>query len=134
MDRLLALVDAAVRRQGGTWRREDRAITVSLGGTQRTQKIDLATAREDYVFTSVVLGKAAVTKSVKRWNELALLAWQRNAEQQLVTFAFDPKDRLVGHVRHPMQTLDLEELELYVNSLAWDCDRFEYLLSGADTN
>ncbi len=134
MDRLLALVDAAAKRQGRTWRRESRTIVVSLGQTGRTQRVLLEVAGADYLFTSVVLGRMAVTKRRKRWNELALLAWQRNADQQLVTFAFDRNDRLVGLIRHPMDTLDLEELELYVNSLAWDCDRFEYLLSGEDTN
>ena len=134
MNRLLALVDAAAKRHGRTWRREDRTIVVSLGQTGRTQRIFLEVRGEEYLFTSVVLGTMAVTKRRKRWDELALLAWQRNADQQLVTFAFDRKDRLVGLIRHPMDTLDVEELELYVNSLAWDCDRFEYLLSGADTN
>ena len=130
----MAMVDAAAKRQGQTWRREDHTIVVSLGQTGRMQEIQLEVAGADYVLTSVVLGTTAVTKSRTRWEELALLAWQRNADQQLVTFAFDRKDRLVGQIRHPRDTLDMEELELYVNALAWDGDRFEYLLSGADTN
>ena len=110
MNRLLALVDAAAKRQGRTWRREERTIVVSLGQTGRTQRIDLGIAGEDYLFTSVVLGTLAVTKSRKRWDEFALLAWQRNADQQLVTFAFDRKDRLVGLIRHPIDTLTLKNL------------------------
>jgi len=122
MDRLLALVDAATKRRGRTWRREDRTIVVSLGQTGRTQRILLEVAGEEYLFTSVVLRTMAVTKRRKRWDELALLAWQRNVDQQLVTFAFDRKDRLVGQIRHPIDTLDLEELELYINSLAWSAE------------
>ena len=63
---------------------------------------------------------------------MAKLAWRRNAEHQIVTFAFDQKDRLVGRIRHPAEHLDYEELKVYVLSLARECDRFEYLVSGAD--
>lgn len=132
VDRLLSLVDAARKRHRRSWRREGHTVVVQLGKTGRIQTVLLEVADEEYVFTSVVLGTKAVTKRRKRWDELALLAWRRNADQQLVTFAFDAKDRLVGQIRHPKDTLDREELELYINSLAWDCDRFEYLLSGAD--
>ena len=85
-----------------------------------------------YVFTSVVLGTRNVTKSIRHWRRLALLVWERNARHQLVTFGFDRKDRLIGQIQHQAEFLDPEELELYVNTLARECDRFEYLLTGKD--
>lgn len=110
--------------------REQVVITVVTG--QRSQKITIAKHNRNYVLTSVVLGTLKVKKTLKRWRELARLAWHRNAEHQLVTFAFDQKDRLVGQIRHPVDHLDYEELKIYVRSLARECDRFEYLLSGED--
>ena len=78
------------------------------------------------------MGSMTVTKNVKNWNELALVAWQRNSDHELVNFTFDKKDRLVGLIRHPAEHLDPEELEHYINTLANECDRFEYLLAGKD--
>jgi len=110
--------------------RERLVMTVVTG--PRAQKISIVKQDANYVLTSVVLGTMKVTKTHKRWRELARLAWHRNAEHQLVTFAFDKNDRLVGQIRHPVDHLDYEELEIYVRSLARECDRFEYLLSGDD--
>jgi len=93
---------------------------------------DIVALQEVTARTSVIVGATRVTKSVKRCRELARLAWRRNAEHEVVTFAFDRRDRLVGQIRHPAEHLDSEELELYVTTLARECDRFEYLLSGSD--
>ncbi len=57
------------------------------------------------------------------------MAWERNADHELVTFAFDKYDRLIGHIRHPAEYLDMEELELYIINLSFECDRFEFLIS-----
>jgi len=78
------------------------------------------------------MGAATVTKSQSKWNELALMAWRRNADHEIVNFAFDKKDRLVGLIRHPAKYLDPEELELYITTLTYECDRFEFLISGGD--
>ena len=85
-----------------------------------------------YVFTSIVLGRRAVTKSHRRRRQVAVEAWRRNAGMQLVGFEFDKRDRLIGRISHPADRLDPEELELYVNALARECDAFEYVLSGED--
>ena len=132
MRRLARLVDQAVTREGGAWRRRGRRILVRLGRTNRAQRVHLSESDEDYVFSSIVLGGRTVTRRRKRWHQLTLLAWQRNAEHQLVTFAFDRRHRLVGQIRHRKESLDVEELELYVEALARECDRFEYLLTGRD--
>jgi len=47
-----------------------------------------------------------------------------------VTFAFDHNDRLVGVVEQPAATLDHEEVRVYIETLARECDRFEYTLTG----
>lgn len=115
------------------WRLDGSRLVVPVGKGGRRQEIAFAMDGKHYVFTSVILGAARVTKNAKQWRELARLVWQRNAGHELVTFAFDRHHRLVGQIRHPADHLDAVELEAYVTTLAWECDRFEYLLSGADT-
>jgi hypothetical protein len=60
------------------------------------------------------------------------MAWDRNANHEIVNFAFDKMNRLIGVIRHPAEHLDPEELELYITALTFECDRFEYLISGKD--
>ena len=132
MSRLIQLIERAKAAQEGRWHRKGHVVTVKLGRTAHEQKIHITSSGDHYVLTSIVLGARAVNKRPKRRRQLALLAWQRNAEHQLVNFAFDRRNRLVGRIQHPTDTLDLEELELYINVLAHECDRFEYLLTGRD--
>ena len=73
---LMAAVDRLKRPQ---WRREGSRVAVRVDQLERNQTIDLSVEGEHSVLTSVVLGAAAVTCRRKRWNELARLAWQRNA-------------------------------------------------------
>lgn len=132
MSGLTTLIDAIPVSKRHDWEIDGDKIRVPTRGGERGQTVYISTVDEMYVLTSVVLGSRAVTRSHKRRRRLALLAWQRNAQHQLVTFAFDRHDRLVGTIEHPAKYLDPEELELYVNALARECDRFEYLLTGAD--
>ncbi len=132
MSSLATLIDSIPASKRHDWDIDGDEIRVVKRGGERGQTVQVSTVDEMCVLTSVVLGARAVTKSHKRWRRLALLAWQRNAEHQIVTFAFDRQDRLVGRIEHPVKYLDPEELELYVNALARECDRFEYLLTGAD--
>ena len=129
LNRLLASV---VKNKKGMWVVNGHSVEVLLGKGKRRQTVHLSREGKYYVLKSVVLGAAAVTKRVKRWNRLAILSWLYNAEHELVTFAFDKRDRLIGIIRHPTHCLDPEELELYITTLARDCDRFEYLLRGRD--
>jgi hypothetical protein len=107
-------------------------LVLPVGSSGRHQKIHFERDGTDYLMTTVILGSTLVTNDVSKWRCLAKLAWHRNAEHEIVTFAFDKRDRLVGQIRHPADHLDYQELELYVTTLATECDRFEYLLSGRD--
>ena len=107
-------------------------IHVHFEKLQRAQTIFLDRDEDSWILYSVVLGRAEVTRNARRWRDLARLVWGRNAACELVTFAFDEKDRLIGRVIHPISVLDDEELLAYVKSLATECDRMEYLVSGRD--
>ena len=132
MDNLTAQLKKLVHAGGRRWDFEESHVVVHLEASDRHHAIHLEEQGDDYVFTGVVLGAAEVTLRKKRWYELAKLAWQRNAEQEVVSFGFDRRDRLIGQIRHPVEHLDLQELDFYIHVLARECDRFEYLLSGRD--
>ena len=129
IERLIRSVPTA-RKQA--WEVRDDQIRVAVRGGSRHQTIAIKRHDHLYVFTSVVLGTRSVTGNVGRWRRLVRLVWERNGRRQLVTFRFDRRDRLVGQIQHQADFLDPEELELYVNTLARECDRLEYLLTGTD--
>ena len=107
-------------------------ITVSFGLGPRNQAVEIQNVKGIYVFTAVIAGKRRAAPNRKRRRQTAMLAWHRNSYSDLVTFGLDRRDRLIGRIRHPSDHLDLKELELYLKSLATECDRMEYLLTGLD--
>ncbi len=76
------------------------------------------------------MNASEVTRKQRLWRDIAYRAWRRNAMKELVTFAFDDNDRLIGVVEVPSGTLQDEELRVYIEALAKECDRFEYALKG----
>lgn len=132
MDSLLEMTRKVAKTHKEDWTLKEKYVDVQLGRGTRRQRVYLSLENGFYFFVSVVLGSAAVTKNKRRRNELALMAWQRNADHELVTFAFDKHNRLVGLIRHPAEHFDPEELELHITTLARECDRFEYLIAGRD--
>ena len=132
MDKLLKMVRQLSKKYKDTWTLHDKCVAVKLSRRKRHQRVYLRLKGQYYFFISVVMGSTSVTKTDRKWNALALMAWRRNADHEIVNFAFDKKNRLVGVIRHPAEYLDPEELELYITTLTYECDRFEYLISGSD--
>ena len=132
MDKLLKMVRQVSKKHKDTWNLHDKCMDVKLSRRKRHQRVYLRLKGQYYFFVSVVMGSTSVTKTDRKWNALALMAWRRNADHEIVNFAFDKKNRLVGVIRHPAEYLDPEELELYITTLTYECDRFEYLISGSD--
>ena len=132
MDKLLKMVRQVSKKHKDTWNLHDKCVHVKLSRRKRHQRVYLRLKGQYYFFISVVMGSTSVTKTDRKWNALALMAWRRNADHEIVNFAFDKKNRLVGVIRHPAEYLDPEELELYITTLTYECDRFEYLISGSD--
>ncbi len=69
---------------------------------------------------------------VKKGNEHGFLVLHLARDENLLLprFKFDKRDRLVGRITHPTCFLDYEEFETYVETLAIESDRLEYLLTG----
>ena len=132
MKDLLDRVDDVIATQSLPWRREGDRVRVDLRRRARAQAVHLARVDDRYVFRSPVLPSSEVTQTDRRWRDLAYRAWRRNAAKDIVTFSFDEHDALIGVIDVPAATLNQEELRMYIEILAKECDRFEYALTGED--
>lgn len=95
----------------------------------RVHRVTVTSAVDGLTLTARVATRAAMADHA----EPELLVWQRNRVTQLVGFRFDKHDLLVGECQVPSPALAADELLFYVRHLAAECDRFEALLTGADT-
>ena len=132
MKALVERIDQLVTKDQLTWRRDGHAVLVELVRSGRTQAVQLSQEDGLYRFESTVLPSREVTRKRGVWRNIAYRAWRRNAMKELVTFAFDEDDRLIGVIEVPAGTLQDEELRVYIEALAKECDRFEYALKGWD--
>ena len=132
MKTLVDRIDQLVRKEQLVWRRDGGSIRVELARSGRTQTVQLRQLDGRYRFESTVLPSREVTRHLGLWRDIAYRTWRRNAMKELVTFAFDENDRLIGVVEVPSGTLQDEELRIYIEALAKECDRFEYALRGWD--
>ena len=132
MKMLVKWIDQLVTKDQRTWRRDGHAVRVELSRSGRTQTVQLSQEDRRYRFESTVLSSREVTRKPRLRRDIAYRAWRRNAMEELVTFAFDEDNRLIGVVEVPAGTLQDEELRMYIEVLAKECDRFEYALKGWD--
>ena len=132
MRTLLQRIDDLSKMPGLRWEREGATLRVALYKGARYHSVLLSRDKERYIFRAVVLSSSEVTRDKHQRRRVARRAWRRNASKALVTFGFDSDDRLVGQIEAPAATLDHDELVVYIETLARECDRFEYVLTGQD--
>lgn len=96
----------------------------------RSQTVCIERTGDGYVFTSIVLGTARVKEQRENLSSFVDRLWRRNRQTDVVNFTFDPQNRVIGRIDHPVDTLDGEELYFYLSRLAIECDRMEYVLTG----
>jgi hypothetical protein len=106
---------------------EGDEIHVSLG-TGRKQLVQVSDARDTIRLHSFV-ARAAIVAQIEN---VSLRAWQRNRAVALVSFRIDQKGRLLGESWVPKIGLNEIEFQLYVITLAVECDRFEQQFTGHD--
>ncbi len=51
----------------------------------------------------------------------------------MVLFILDDSDRLIGLIEQPVASMGTGEFKFYLETLAREYDRFEYILTGGDT-
>ena len=81
---------------------------------------------------SIVLRAAEVPSRIALKRDLIYRTWRKNALKELVAFTFDETGNLIGVIESPTDTLDDEEIVMYIDALAREADRFEYKLTGQD--
>jgi hypothetical protein len=96
----------------------------------RSQNVFVERDRDRYVFTSIVLSAERVARQRENLSHFVDRLWRRNRQTDVVNFTFDLRNRLIGRIEHPADTLDAEELYFYLSRLAIECDRLEFVLTG----
>ena len=108
---------------------EAPVATLSLGNA-RQQRVRIIRSNDYYQLSSIVLGRQQ-TRSLSP-KRIAELVWLRNQETDVVAFGWDKRDRLVGRIDQLAETMDAEDLFFYLEMLALECDRLEWLITGED--
>lgn len=106
---------------------EDSQIVVELG-SGRHHRVSVEDHDDSYAIRGIVARPGLAAAS----DNLAFRAWQKNRAAHLVGFLFDERGRLVGEACLPKAGMTAVEFQLYVRTVAAECDRFEYLLTGRD--
>ncbi len=99
-------------------------VTLRLAD-KRTQRVRIDQVGEAYLLQAVVCGRAAADAVPGLMAHL----WRRNRSRSAVGFRRDARRRLVGECWSPV---DGDTLRLQLEALAFECDRMEQLLTGAD--
>ena len=128
MEDLLRWIDELVADEGLPWERDGKRVRIRLSRNGRSQIVHLARRRNRYIFSSVITHVG----SVEDRRTLAFRLWRRNALKAVVTFAIDRRERVIGMIDQPIESVYSNELRFYIETLARECDRLEYILTGAD--
>ena len=136
MEELLSWIDGLIEDESLLWRRNNRQVRIALSQDGRSQIVRVARQRDRYVFSSVIVPVAEVIAAGEDMNRdrraLAFRLWRRNALKAIVTFTIDRRRRVIGLIDQPVESVRREELRFYLETLARECDRLEYILTGAD--
>ena len=129
MEELLRWVDETVTDERLPWSRNGRRVRISFSRNGRSQIVHLSRRKDRYVFCSVVAHVGAVNEDRP---SLSFRLWRRNALKAMVTFTIDRRERVIGLIEQPIESVHPKELKFYLETLARECDRLEYILTGAD--
>ncbi len=98
-------------------------------GDERRHRVTITDQNDAYLISAIVVRPATVAT----FPGLPVQSWIRNRATQLVGFRIDRERRLVVEGWIPKAGLTAEEFRLYVRTAAAEADRFEYVLTGRDT-
>jgi hypothetical protein len=96
----------------------------------RRQKVAVTDGGDSFLLSSVVMRRA----EAEAIDGLSEKAWLRNRTIRLVGFRFDGRGRLLGEIWVPKAGLTDDEFQTYIQTVAAECDRFEYQLTGHDAD
>jgi hypothetical protein len=95
---------------------------------ERRHNVTVDEREDGYWLTGLVMHR----RDQETRGELAIRVWTRNRAANLVGFRFTKRGDLIGECFVPKAGLTKDEFELCVGKVARECDRMEYILTGAD--
>lgn len=142
MDRLPELIKEVILQIRRESREKTPMHTIDIDLTKEGVVVEFSNGRQQYIsvsqqsdyyrLTSVILKRSYVEKIGRE--KILPFVWQRNRETNLVAFSLDKQGRLIGSIEQRLETADADEMLLYLEHLAWECDQLEYLLSGMEAS
>lgn len=96
---------------------------------ERRHRVTVEEKDDQYVLRAFVVRQS----TVDALPDLPLQIWVRNRAVSLVGFRIDHLRRLVGEAWVPKAGITESEFQLYLRTLAVEADRFEYTLTGRDS-
>jgi hypothetical protein len=108
---------------------EAEGVNVSLD-TNRKHFVRVTEA-EDLIHLNSLVAHPSATS---RFEFAALRAWQKNRALSIVSFRVDEKGRMIGEAWIPTAGLTPEEFLLSLQTVATECDRFEFQITGEDNH
>jgi Putative bacterial sensory transduction regulator len=94
----------------------------------RAQRVEIICEDGTYLVRSIVAKRAVVSEHA----DVAVRAWLRNRQINVVGFRIDDRGRLVGEAKLSRAGLTKEEFQLVLRTVATECDRFEFQLTWSD--
>ena len=129
MEELLQRIDELVVEEQLPWSRSGTRVRIAFSRNGRSQFVRVTRRKDRCIFSSVV-ARARVVSEDRR--SLAFRLLRRNALKSVVTFGIDSRERVIGLVDQPIEGMRAKKLRFYLETLARECDRLEYILTGAD--
>ena len=96
--------------------------------SERRQRVRIEDQGDAFRLCSV----AARAEKLSTLSSPELWAWERNRSLSLMGFRMDERGRMIGEAWVPKVGLTAEEFQLFVRTVALECDRFEFILMGQD--
>lgn len=129
MEDLFRSIDDLITAESLPWERDDSEVRIVLSRNGRSQSVRLARRKDRYIFSSVITQARAVNEDRRA---LAFRLWRRNALKAVVTFTIDHQEQVIGLIDQPIESVSSREIRFYLETLARESDRLEYILTGAD--
>jgi hypothetical protein len=98
-------------------------------GDDRSHRVRVSESEDEFVLHAFVVRRSVVASIP----DLPLRVWQRNRVMSMMGFRIDKHGRLVGEAWVPKAGLTNSEFQQYLRHLAVEADRFEYELTGRDS-
>ena len=122
-------IDSLTTRESLPWVRKGNRVTISFVRNGRSQVVRLSRRKDRYLFYSIVAHADSVNEDRR---SLAFRIWRRNALKSVVLFTINLRNQVVGLIDQPVESMHTKELKFYLETLARESDRFEYILTGDD--